>query len=102
VISDRDGGKMRQSRAQEARVAAGLGARLQPRSGAGWSAKNDASSEKWLIECKRTDNKSSITLKAKDLEGLRTNAARVGKSPVLQFDLNGRGYCVVREEDFEP
>lgn len=89
------------SQAQEARVAKRAGGRVQPRSGAGWARKNDVRTGRFLIECKRTDNKRSITLHATDLEALRRNAIRDSRIGTLQFDLNGRSYYVLSEVDFE-
>lgn len=89
----------RRSQAQERRAATVTGGRTQPRSGAGWSRKNDVMSSKFLVECKRTDNRRSITLKATDLEELSRNAAQRGLSPALQFDLNGRHYYVFEEPE---
>ncbi len=65
-------------------------------SGATWHSKNDVRTDELLIENKRTDNKSQITLKALDLEELDRNAAREGRSAVLQFDLNDKEYVVLR------
>lgn len=88
---------MKRSQAQEQRTAAVIGGKQQPRSGAGWSKKNDVRSDTLLVENKRTDNRRSITLKADDLEGVSRNAAQRGLTPVLQFDLNGRHYYVLDE-----
>jgi Holliday junction resolvase len=90
---------LRQSRRQEDGVAKRLGGRRQPGSGAGWAHKNDVRTPEFLIECKFTNNRSSITLKAKDLESLTRNAIVSGRTPLLQFELNGRRYLVLREDD---
>lgn len=92
--------KLRRSQAQERAAAGRFGARLQPRSGAGWSRKNDSRSDRFLIENKRTDNKRSITLKAADLEALNRNAIIDNRVGVLQFELNGRNYVVLSEVSF--
>ena len=62
--------------------------------------KNDARDDVWLEEYKRTD-KRQITLKLDDLEELRTNALSGGRSPVLHFELGGRHWAIVLEDDFE-
>lgn len=89
----------RQSRKQEDGAAQRLGGRRQPGSGAGWAHKNDVRTSEFLIECKFTNNRSSITLKAKDLESLARNAIVSSRTPLLLFELNGRRYLVLREDD---
>jgi hypothetical protein len=91
-----DGGKVARSIKQEKRVAKQYNGSRTPMSGATWHSKNDVRTDELLIENKRTDNKSQITLKALDLEELDRNAAREGRSAVLQFDLNDKEYVVLR------
>ena len=65
--------------------------------------KNDVRTERFLIENKmraRADAKQ-ITLKLEDLIGVVNNAALAGRTGLLQFDLGGRGWIVLREDDFE-
>lgn len=69
-------------------------------SGAGWSVKNDVRTESLLIENKTTLGKKQITIRAHDLEQLRRNAIISGRVGVLQFDLNGRRYTILTEDDF--
>jgi len=88
--------KLKRSVAQEKRVAKQYKGSRTPMSGATWHSKNDVRSEDLLIENKRTDNKSGITIKAKDLEELDRHAAQEGRGAVLQFDLNGREYVILR------
>ena len=85
---------------QEKRTAKKYGGTRTPQSGAGWAHKNDVRTDRFLIENKTTSNKSSISLKAKDLEGVTRNAIVSGRDAVLQFDLNGRRYVVLNEDDF--
>lgn len=92
----RDGGKVQRSRKQEDRIAKQYRGSRSVASGALWFAKNDVRTEHLLIEAKRTDNVSQITLKADDLEELDRNAAVEGRAAMLIFDLNGREYCVLR------
>lgn len=87
---------MARSIKQEKRVAKQYNGSRTPMSGATWHSKNDVRTDELLIENKRTDNKSQITLKALDLEELDRNAAREGRSAVLQFDLNDKEYVVLR------
>ena len=93
--------QLRRSQAQEERLSNKLfKGRQQPRSGAGVFRKADVRSDRFLYECKRTDNKRSITIKAADLEKLRQQALREGRSPALPFELNGRHYIILTEDDF--
>jgi hypothetical protein len=69
-------------------------------SGSGWLRKNDVRSEDFLIENKLTIGTKSITLKNVDLVELRERAILEDRIPVLQFDLNGRHYVVLVEDDF--
>lgn len=81
----------KRSQQQEKRVAAELGTRLTPASGAGpWlSIKNDSQSENFVVENKFTDNKTQFSIKFKDLEALYKQAALQGKIPIFQMDFNG-------------
>jgi hypothetical protein len=47
-----------------------------------------------------TENKKTITLKEIDLRELRDRALLEDRVPVLQFDLAGRRYVVIGEDDF--
>lgn len=89
--------KLKKSLAQENRTAERYRGSRSPGSGSGWSHKNDVRSDTLLIENKRTDNKVSITIKAKDLEDLDRHAAQEGRMAWFQFDLNGRSYVTLRE-----
>lgn len=92
----RDGGKVARSRKQEERTAQQYRGSRTPMSGATWHSKNDVRNHDLLVENKRTDNESSITIKAKDLEQLDRHACQEGRQGVLQFDLNGREYVILR------
>lgn len=69
-------------------------------SGNGWMRKNDVRSLDFLIENKLTTATKSITLKEVDLRELRQRAILEDRIPVLQFDLSGRNYVVLVEDDF--
>ena len=62
--------------------------------------KNDVRSETFLIENKLTTATKSITLKEVDLRELRQRAILEDRVPVLQFDVAGRRYVVLGEDDF--
>lgn len=81
---------------QEDRVAKGGGGYRQPASGAlsGVGRKGDVKGVgNYLIECKRSDRKldeKGLYLSHDVLLGIELEAAAVGKTPVLQVDLDGR------------
>lgn len=85
-----------------------MGARLQPRSGAGPTRKNDSLTTREegneLFEYKTTvNNRTQITLKEKDLVALEVNATTSNRFGVLVFDLGARrrrSYYVLTEEDY--
>jgi hypothetical protein len=98
-VADRDRIRiLKASRKQEERTARAYNGSRNAMSGAGWAKKNDVTTEDFLIENKMT-GKKQITLTAHALESLSRNAIVCGRTPMLQFDLNGRRYIVLREDD---
>ena len=91
---------MKKSRKQEKRSAATYNGSRNAGSGSFWLRKNDVRSIEFLIENKLTIGKKGITLKEVDLRELRERAIIEDRVPVLQFDLNGRNYVVLVEDDF--
>lgn len=91
---------MKKSRKQEKKAADTYRGSRQPQSGAGWVRKNDVRSENLLIECKLTENMKSYTIKYVDLRELEVRAITEDRLPVLQFDLAGKQYVVLTQEDF--
>jgi len=91
---------MKKSRKQEKRSAATYKGSRNAGSGSFWLRKNDVRSTEFLIENKLTIGTKSITLKEVDLRELRERAIIEDRTPVLQFDLNGRNYVVLVEDDF--
>lgn len=89
--------KLARSQAQEKRVAKAIGGRRQPQSGAGVFAKNDVRSERYLVECKRTNNRSQITVKLSDLAQVEREAALDGRMPVMQLEIGGVNYWLAPE-----
>ncbi len=87
--------KIRRSQAQEARSAQLVGGVRQPASGAFHAAPNDVKSDRFLIENKRTDGVKSITLKSADLRKVELNGLRMGKLPVLSFEVDGKDWYAV-------
>jgi hypothetical protein len=91
---------LKKSRKQEKRSADTYRGSRNIGSGNGWLRKNDVRAEQFLIENKLTIGNKSITIKAVDLKELRERAILEDRVPVLQFDLNGRHYVVLVEDDF--
>ena len=71
-----------------------------PRSGGRWDRRNDGRTDSELVEFKRTDNRSSITLRWADLDALYQHALAEHRTPVLGFELNGSNFAVLRELDY--
>ena len=91
---------MKKSRSQEKRSASKYSGSRNAGSGSFWLRKNDVRSVEFLIENKLTVATKSITLKELDLRELRERAIIEDRIPVLQFDLSGRHYVVLVEDDF--
>ena len=85
---------------QEKRTANSYKGSRNARSGAGWLRKNDVRAESLLIENKLTTGKTQITIKVKDLTELQERAILEDRLPVLQFDVAGKRYVVLTEDDF--
>lgn len=100
MASDEHKDILKKSRKQEKRSAVNYRGSRNAGSGNGWMRKNDVRSEDFLIENKLTVSKKSITLKEVDLRELRERAIIEDRTPVLQFDLGGRNYVVLVEDDF--
>jgi hypothetical protein len=71
-------------------------------SGAGWVRKADVRTEEFMIEnkLKMDPNAKSYSLKAVDLRDLTKRALLEGRIPLMQIDLAGHRYVVLREDDF--
>ena len=91
---------LKKSKKQEKRSADTYRGSRNLGSGNGWLRKNDVRAEQFLIENKLTIGTKSITIKAVDLKELRERAILEDRVPVLQFDLSGRHYVVLLEDDF--
>lgn len=91
---------MKASRKQEARSAQTYKGSRNAGSGSGWMRKNDVRSENFLIENKLTNNAKSYSVKFTDLRDLATKAILEDRVPVLQFDLGGKHYVILAEDDF--
>lgn len=91
----------KKSRKQEERVAKELRGRPTPASGALWGAKGDVRNDKFLVECKFTDN-SYYTLNSKTWKKIFEEAMHDNfRIPVMCIDVSGRGYAVLSFGDFQ-
>jgi hypothetical protein len=93
--------RIRRSREQEKKTAATYRGSVTSGSGNGWVNKGDVRTEHILFENKRTDNVAQITVKVKDLLLLEKQALMQGRMGVLQFEVGGRSYNIVTDEDFQ-
>lgn len=91
---------LKKSVKQEKRSAGAYNGSRNAGSGSFWLRKNDVRSKDLLIENKLTIGTKGITIKEVDLRELRERAIIEDRIPVLQFDLNGRHYVVLVEDDF--
>lgn len=91
---------LRKSKRQERRTADTYRGSRNAGSGSGWLRKNDVRTTEFLFENKLTTNTKSISLKEVDLRELTERAIVEDRMPVLQFDLAGRRYVVLNEDDF--
>lgn len=91
---------MKKSVRQEKKAAQAYKGSRQPGSGAGWVRKNDVRSDDFLIECKLTENAKTYTIKFSDLRELAVRALQEDRTPVLQFDLGGKQYVILTQDDF--
>lgn len=91
--------RLRRSRKQEQDTARRHGGRVQPGSGNSWARKGDVRTKLTLIENKRTDA-TQITLKDAALKKIWTEAWAEGRMPIIGFELGGRRYLVLNEDDY--
>lgn len=87
------------SQKQERSLAANLGGRTVPASGAFWSRKGDVRTDDLLVEAKTTEA-ASFSIKRATWEKIRKEALLDGRIPVLAIQIQGRNLVVLDEEDF--
>lgn len=92
---------MKASKKQENRSAKIYKGSRNAGSGSGWLRKNDVRTHELLIENKLTNNEKSYSIKSKDLQELTQRAILEDRLPVLQFDLGGKHYVIINEDDFQ-
>jgi hypothetical protein len=91
---------MKKSRKQENRSAKIYKGSRNAGSGSGWLRKNDVRSHKFLIENKLTNNAKSYSVKLQELNELTQRAVLEDRTAVLQFDIGGKHFVVLNEDDF--
>lgn len=91
---------MKASKKQENRSANVYRGSRNAGSGSGWLRKNDVRTSDILIENKLTNNSKSYTIKLVDLVELNQRAIIEDRLPVLQFDLGGKHFVILTEDDF--
>ena len=94
--------EQRKSDAQEKRTAKTYGGTVNAMSGAGWVRKADVRTPDFMIEnkTKLSVDAKSYTLKATDLRDLNKRARLEGRIGLLQLDMGGHSYVILRETDF--
>lgn len=92
--------RLKKSRKQEKQTADRYKGSRNAGSGSGWLRKNDVRSHEFLIENKFTDNTKQYTVKFKDLTELHQRAILEDRIAVLQFEIQGRRYVILTEDDF--
>jgi len=87
---------------QEKRTAESYRGSRNAMSGAGWVRKADVRTEDFMIEnkLKMDPEAKSYSLKALDMRDLTKRALLEGRIPLMQIDLAGHRYVVLREDDF--
>lgn len=91
--------RLKRSRAQEKKTASLHQGTVNAGSGNGWVRKSDVRTRYTLIETKRTDAKQ-ITLTDKALRTNHDLSWAEGRIPVLGFELQGKRYIVLEEDDY--
>jgi len=92
--------RMKRSKKQESKTAGRYNGSRNAGSGSGWMRKNDVRSHEFLIENKFTDNLKQYSVKLKDLLELEERAILEDRIPVLQFEVQGKGFVILNENDF--
>jgi hypothetical protein len=100
-VGDAERDKRRKSDAQEKRVAKKRGERQHGGSGSGRFFRNDMHSDRFLTECKRTDNKRYIRIDLKEIEALQERAAKQGRIPKFEVEIAGHEFVLLCDADFE-
>ena len=91
----------KRSKKQEEKIAKDIGGRTTPASGALWAFKGDVRNDKYLIEAKFTDS-NKYQLKYTTWDKIKHEAINDGlRIPVMQIDIQGSQYALLRVDDLE-
>ena len=91
----------KKSKKQEEKIAKDIGGRTTPGSGALWFSKADVRNDKYLIEAKFTDS-NKYQLKYTTWDKIKREAINDGlRIPVMQIDIQGSQYALLRVEDLD-
>ena len=91
----------KKSKKQEEKIAKDIGGRTTPASGALWAFKGDVRNDKYLIEAKFTDS-NKYQLKYETWDKIKREAINDGlRIPVMQIDIQGSQYALLRVEDLD-
>ena len=91
----------KRSKKQEEKIAKDIGGRTTPGSGALWFSKADVRNDKYLIEAKFTDS-NKYQLKYTTWDKIKREAINDGlRIPVMQIDIQGSQYALLRVEDLD-
>ena len=91
----------KKSKKQEEKIAKDIGGRTTPASGALWAFKGDVRNDKYLIEAKFTDS-NSYQLNYTTWDKIKREAINDGlRIPVMQIDIQGSQYALLRVDDLE-
>lgn len=91
----------KKSKKQEEKIAKDIGGRTTPASGALWAFKGDVRNDKYLIEAKFTDS-NKYQLKYTTWDKIKREAINDGlRIPVMQIDIQGSQYALLRVEDLD-
>ena len=91
----------KKSKKQEEKIAKDIGGRTTPGSGALWFSKADVRNDKYLIEAKFTDS-NKYQLKHKTWFKIKREAINDGlRIPVMQIEIQGSQYALLRVDDLE-
>ena len=91
----------KKSKKQEEKIAKDIGGRTTPGSGALWFSKADVRNDKYLIEAKFTDS-NKYQLKYETWDKIKREAINDGlRIPVMQIEIQGSQYALLRVDDLE-
>ena len=92
--------QLKQWEKQERGVAKRRGGKQTRGSGSSWRNKSDVVEQDVRWEMKAT-GKKQITIKAADLDKIRSEALRSGRMPAVHLQIGDRNWVIITEHDFD-